>query len=52
MQRSSRQDSDPCSNFTQIYSDLHVDAMLLPIQMGTNMTVRNEQKHPDTATKA
>jgi len=29
----------------QIYRDLYGDAMLVPIQMGTNMTARNQQKH-------
>ena len=31
--------------FTQIYRDLCGDAMLVPIQMGTNMAAGNQQKH-------
>ena len=31
--------------FTQIYRNLYGDAMLVPIQMGTNMAARNQQKH-------
>jgi len=31
--------------FTQIYSDLYGDAMLVPIRMGTNMAAGNQQKH-------
>jgi len=31
--------------FTQIYRDLHGDAMLVPICMGTNMAAGNQQKH-------
>ena len=31
--------------FTQIYRDLYGAAMLVPIQMGTNMTAGNQQKH-------
>ena len=30
--------------FTQIYRDLYGDAMLVPIQMGTNMAAGNQQK--------
>ena len=30
---------------TQIYRALYGDAMLVPIQMGTNMAAGNEQKH-------
>ena len=40
--------------FTQIYRDLYGDAMLVLIQMDTNMTDGNQQKHlfPSFATKA
>ena len=31
--------------FTQIYRDLYGDAMLVPIRVGTNMAVGNQQKH-------
>ena len=31
--------------FTQIYRDLYGDAMLVPIQMGSNMAAGNQQKH-------
>ena len=31
--------------FTQIYRDLRGDAMLVPIQMGTNMAAANQHKH-------
>ena len=30
--------------FTQIYRNLYGDAMLVPIQMGTNMAARNQQE--------
>ena len=33
------------NRFTQIYRDLNGDAMLVPIQMGTNMEAGNQQKH-------
>ena len=40
--------------FTQIYKDLYGDAMLVLIQMDTNMADGNQQKHlfPSFATKA
>ena len=40
--------------FTQIYRDLYGDAMLVLIQMDTNMADGNQQKHlfPSFATKA
>ena len=40
--------------FTQIYRELYRDAMLVPVQMGTNMAAGNQQKHPSLsfATKA
>ena len=40
--------------FTHIYRDLYGDAMLVPIQVGTNMVDGNQQKHllPSFATKA
>ena len=40
--------------FTQIYRDLYGDAMLVLIQMDTNMANGNQQKHlfPSFATKA
>ena len=31
--------------FPQIYRDLYGDAMLVPIQIGTNMAAGNQQKH-------
>ena len=31
--------------FNQIYRDLYGDAMLVPIQMGTNMAAGNQEKH-------
>ena len=31
--------------FTQVYSDLYGNAILMPIQMGTNVAVLNQQKH-------
>ena len=31
--------------FNQIYRDLYGDAMLEPIQMGTNMAAGNDEKH-------
>ena len=31
--------------FTQTYSDFYGDIMLVPIQMGSNMAARNQQKH-------
>ena len=31
--------------FSQVYRDLYGDAMLVPIQMGTNMAAGNQQKH-------
>ena len=40
--------------FSQIYRDLHGDAMLVPTWMGTNMADGNQQKHllPSFGTKA
>ena len=40
--------------FTQIYRDLYGDAMLVLIQMDTNMADGNQKKHlfPSFATKA
>ena len=40
--------------FTQIYRDLYGDAMLVLIQMSSNMADGNQQKHllPSFATKA
>ena len=32
--------------FTQIYTALYGDAMLMPMQMGTSMAAKNQQKHP------
>ena len=31
--------------FTQIHRDLYGDAMLEPIQMGTNMAAGNQERH-------
>ena len=44
----------PKKCFTQIYRDLHGDAMLVPTWMSTNMADGNQQKHllPSFATKA
>ena len=44
----------PKKCFTQIYRDLYGDAMLVLIQMSTNMVDVNQQKHllPSFATKA
>ena len=44
----------PKKCFTQIYRDLHGDAMLVLIQMSSNMADGNQQKHllPSFATKA
>ena len=44
--------SEEC--FTQIYRDLHGDAMLVPTWMGTNKADGNQQKHllPSSGTEA